>query len=360
MTNEALIERPAASIREQFRGARLVMSFLLALGVIYTLYFAQELVLPIFVAAMLALILSPVVEALRRIAMPEALGAAIVVALLVALCGIVVYVVIDPVERWVADWPNLAQRLRDELRSLTAAVKAVEAVSGEVSEIAAGGQGAAQEVVVQEKSPQSLVAGWLQTTGFTILSTLVLLYFLLARGRRTVLRILGAISDRRRRRKYQIVIERIRRQTATYLGTVTAINIVLGALTGAILYGVGLPNPVFWGVVAGLLNFVPYLGPAVTTALLVIASILAFDSLGEIVLVPMSYLILSALEGGFIMPSLVGRRLTVNPILVFLSIIICGWAWGVVGAVLAVPILAVIRSIVIQADVSPALRAAME
>src|SRR5688572_23889655 len=171
----------------------------------------------------------------------------------------------------------------------------------------------------------------------------VLLYFLLASGDlflRKLIHVLPRFGDKKR------AIE-IARQTehhiSTYLSTVTLINIALGVVVGVAMHLAGMPNPVLWGVTAGLLNFVPYLGALVTAGVLTLVSILTFDSLGRAMVAPLIFLGINAIEGYLVTPMLLGRRLTLNPVAIFLGLIVWGWIWGIAGALLAVPILATFK-----------------
>jgi predicted PurR-regulated permease PerM len=121
--------------------------------------------------------------------------------------------------------------------------------------------------------------------------------------------------------------------------TITVINVALGAVTATILFVLGLPNPVLWGVVASLLNFIPYLGALAMGAILFLVSLATFHSWIDIAMPPALFFCVTALEGQFITPSLVGRRLALNPVFVFIALIICGWIWGTFGLFIAVPLL---------------------
>jgi predicted PurR-regulated permease PerM len=121
------------------------------------------------------------------------------------------------------------------------------------------------------------------------------------------------------------------------------INTALGVVTTGLMMGLGMPNPGLWGVMAGFLNFIPYLGAAVSLMIIALVSALTFDSLLQIALPPMAFLTVTTIEGNFLTPMIVGRRLTLNPIAVFLTILFWGWLWGIPGALMAVPILAVFK-----------------
>jgi predicted PurR-regulated permease PerM len=125
----------------------------------------------------------------------------------------------------------------------------------------------------------------------------------------------------------------------TYFGTFTIINLGLGIVAAAMTWAIGLPNPLLWGVLACVMNYVPYVGPAVVIATLAVVGMLIHPTLQEAAVAPLLYLGVVTIEGQFITPTLMGRRLEINPFAVFLAIAFCTWFWGPLGAFLAVPLL---------------------
>jgi predicted PurR-regulated permease PerM len=149
-------------------------------------------------------------------------------------------------------------------------------------------------------------------------------YFL--RERETRLSTLRTLSD-------------IDESMTTYFGTFTIVNFCLGLVTIALTWLVGLPNPLLWGVLAGVLNYIPYIGPALVTGALAVVGLLTYPTLHEAAVPPLIYLAIVTLEGQFLTPTVMGRRLELNPFAVFLAIAFCTWLWGPIGAFLAVPLL---------------------
>jgi len=133
------------------------------------------------------------------------------------------------------------------------------------------------------------------------------------------------------------IIEAVRRQVGRYYGTLLLINLCFAMVAAGLLWLLGMPNPALWGVLAGLLNFVPYLGPAIAFTVLTLVGFVAFNSIGHTLLVGASYLALATIEGHVIEPIFVGRRLNVSPVAVLFALWIGGWLWGVAGVVLALP-----------------------
>jgi predicted PurR-regulated permease PerM len=168
----------------------------------------------------------------------------------------------------------------------------------------------------------------------------VLLYFLLASGDlflRKLVRVLPHPEDKKRAVE---IARRLRQDISIYLRTITLINIGLGVAEGTAMHLLGMPNPMLWGVMATVFNFVPYLGAMAGIVVIAAVATLSFETPAQYILPPIVYFLLTALEGYFITPVIVGRRLTLNPVVILMGLFLWGWIWGIPGAVLAVPMLA--------------------
>jgi predicted PurR-regulated permease PerM len=187
--------------------------------------------------------------------------------------------------------------------------------------------------------------------------TLVLLYLLLASGDlflQKLVRVMPTLSDK----KSAVEISKeIQQNISNYLFSVSLINIGLGAIVSGGLWFMGVPNAVMWGIVVAVLNFVPYFGPVAGVVVLAAVGLLTFDTLWKALLPPAWYLLLHVLEANFITPVLLGRRFTLNPVVIFVSLIFWTWLWGVPGALLSVPILV---SIKVVSDRVPAMSSVSE
>jgi predicted PurR-regulated permease PerM len=186
----------------------------------------------------------------------------------------------------------------------------------------------------------------MSATGSTLASVMtvaILTLFLLSGGPPMLARMAASLASNLQASHVLKVIEAIRTELGHYYGTIALINLGLAAATALVMKLLGVPNPFLWGAVAGVLNFIPYVGSATTLLLLAVVSLVAFDSLGKVLAVVGSFLLLATLEGQVVQPLLVGRRLDLNPILVFLAVWFGGWFWGVAGIVIAVPVLAALK-----------------
>lgn len=316
---------------------------LLFIAVMYTLYIGRAFFLPIVLAILLSFVFAPTMRWLRRFRIPDPLGAGLVVASLLGIVGLGIYNLADPAEEWLAKAPDIMREVERKIRVLKKPVEEVSEATKRVEEIATVGQSNVRTVQVQERPLASTI---LSETGeflFGALSTFILLLFLLASGNlflQKVVRILPRLEDKKRAVE---VARDMEREISTYLFTIALINSGLGVVTAIAMYLLGMPNPILWGVMVALLNFIPYVGDIVSITVLTIVALLTFDNLTHALLVPFIYYVITAVEGQLITPMILGRRFTLNPVFIFVSLMFWGWIWGIPGALLAVPFLVTIK-----------------
>jgi predicted PurR-regulated permease PerM len=339
-------ERKQGAAEWPFVGT-IALTGIFVLLALYTIYFARPFLLPLVLAVILNFLLSPLVRGLTRLRIPPSLGAGLVILALLALVALGIERLSGPAAEWIQKTPEGVERIERRIRGLRRPVEqvqeAAQKVEEEVERLSGDGGPRAQEVKVQGATWTGALLSRTQAFVGVAVVTLILLYFLLASGDfflRKLVRVLPRLEDKRR------AVE-IARQTelhiSTYLSTVTLINVALGLAVGLAMWAVGMPNPALWGVVAGLMNYIPYLGPIVTLAVITIASILTFEDLGRALVAPLVYFALNFSEGYFITPTIMGRRLTLNPVVVFVGLVFWGWLWGIPGALIAVPLLAMFK-----------------
>ncbi|WP_169833479.1 AI-2E family transporter [Methylobrevis pamukkalensis] len=309
------------------------------------LYIARDFAMPVTFAFLLALVLSPIVRRMRRIGIPEVLSAAALVVLFLATLGTMVWFLADPVQRWIADAPQFAAEFRDKLTLFRGPVDQVLEASKRIEESATAGVPAPQRVVVEQGGFISEAVVGVPLIFAKIALCVVLLFFLLASGDmfyEKLVKVLPTLSDKKRGVR---IAREIEREISHYLLTVTVINAGLGVALGLAMWAVGLPNPFLWGLVGGLLNFLPYVGAFLSAALVAAVSFVSFNTVGEILLAPGVYYLVNAFEGQVITPALVGRRLEMNPVAVFVAVAFWGWIWGIAGAIMAVPLLVIVKTV---------------
>jgi predicted PurR-regulated permease PerM len=311
---------------------------LLILGVLYTIYFARSLLLPVLLALLLAAFLQPLVQRLNRLRIPDIAGAAIVVLLFVLALGGAIYQLSSPAADWVNRGPLLLQKADRKLSALRQSIKKAQEKTQQLEDI---GKLEETKAKVAVKGPS--LAERIFTQTWLILATaavvLALIYFLLAQGRPTLRRLTYGLTGEEQGQRLTNLLVKIQQDIASYLTTISLIYLVVGMITAAAMALFGMPTPVLWGAVAAVLHFIPFLGPVITFVILCGVSLLTFDTWLNILLPPLFYFCLAGLEGYFITPMILGRRLTLNPIMVFGAILFWGWMWGILGVFLAVPIL---------------------
>jgi predicted PurR-regulated permease PerM len=327
------------------RGNEWAQKGLFALAVLYTAYFAKAVLLPLVLAVLLTLWLAPVVRAMKRSWLPEPVGAAILVLALAAMSVCAVYLLFDPGKRWIESAPQVLRQAEFKLRGFKRSVQQVTEAAAKVDEITRldRKEDSGTQVVTTEPRLASRVVAGTQSTLPSVAATIVLLYFLLASGDLFLRKLVRVTPGLERRRRAVRIARAIQVNLGRYLITVSCINAGLGLVTGMALYLLGMPNPILWGVMVAILNFMPYIGAAVSLVVLSTVAFLTFDSLGQVLAVPAVFFALTAFEGQILTPVLTGRRLALNPVAIFLSMLFWGWLWGVVGALIAVPILMVIK-----------------
>lgn len=202
-------------------------------------------------------------------------------------------------------------------------------------------------IPVEVRQPRLITGLTLLTSTTGVMAELVLMlvlaFFLLSSGDVLINNVLRVLPTMREKRHTVELVHNVEYGISSYLFTVTCINIGLGVAIGIAMWMFDIPNPVLWGVMAAILNFVPYIGALVGVCIIFLVAVLSFDSLAYATLVPLAYFTLTSLEGNIVTPHMLGRSMSLNPIMVFLSLTFWGWMWGIGGAILAVPILAVLK-----------------
>lgn len=320
---------------------------LLALVVIaagFTLYLMASFLLPIMVAGMLALLLAPAVGALVRLRIPQPLGAGIVLLAVLAFLGVVGMHVTAPVQKWIETAPRELKRLERKIDTLMRPVTAVREATEKVTEIANkdASPNPRREVVV-EKAAAGTALNVTVDTVITVLSAVMLLYFLLASGDLLLRKLVVLMPEREDKRRTIGILRAIQKEIGSYFATITLVNIALGTVSGLALWALGMPTPVVWGAAIALLNFLPYLGPLIITVLLTGVAMLTFDTPFDILAPAGTFLLLNFIEDQLILPFVLGKHFSVNPVVIFVWVLFWAWMWGIGGLLLAVPLLVAVR-----------------
>lgn len=368
-------EAPVAGEQRPGRGgpAPRPLLWLLGLALLYTLYFARSLLMPVVVALLLALLLSPLVSVFKRFHVPRTISALI---LLTAIGGPVVLLgseLAEPAKKWIQLLPELSARLNEELDSLSQALQSEGQADGEKAPaepereskwydfldfFGDGEKEEAQAPPPDKAQGESALSVRLMQGGVELLISVlgaapvviaqftvcvILVLFLLIFGPNlydTFIRVVPSVRDKR---KATQLVGRVQRELSRYILTVSLINAALGMTTAAVLWFMGVEDALLWGAVVGLLNFAPYIGPVIGVCLLSLAGIVQYGLVPEALLPALLYFAINMVEAQFVTPTVLGQRMQLNPLVLMVWLIIWGWLWGAVGVLLAVPLLVCIK-----------------
>jgi predicted PurR-regulated permease PerM len=320
---------------------------LLIIAVFYSLYFAYEFFMPLAVGIVLALVLSPIVGFASRWRVPRTISSALVLAALVAIIVTAFMQLAQPATQWIEDAPKLLNTIERKLLPVKRGVEQVKEAAENVekaTEVAPKpGAEAPVSVVVKPPSILSRLFGGFQRSLLHLGICVIFAYFLLAYADVFQEKLINTLPRIQQKKQVLAVVQQVERDVSSYLFAITLINLGLGLAVGIGMHILGLPNAALWGVMAFLLNFIPYFGLALGLTVVFLVGLTNMDTLGEALIAPGIYLLANGIENQFITPSLLGRRLLLNPAVIFVCVIFWGWFWGIAGALLAVPILIVLK-----------------
>jgi predicted PurR-regulated permease PerM len=317
---------------------------LFAFAALAVLYVASEIILPLVLAIVLKILLQPLVRLLERIRIPRAVGAILTVLLVLLAFAGTISMLAGPATDWAGKLPQAIPKLRDSLGFLKGPIDTVQHMMQQLDGLTGGAPGAGS-VGPAVKSASLMGAVFSGTAAATtgLLTTLLMLFYLLISGE-TFLRRLVEILPRFKDKRHAVELSAdIERNVSLYLLTVTCINALVGAATGGVMWLCGIANPVLWGAVAFVVNFVPILGPMVGIVIFLMASVLALGVTWWALMPVGLYFCIHVIEGEIATPMVMARRFTINPVAVMLALIFWYWMWGVAGAILAVPLLAIAK-----------------
>ncbi len=311
---------------------------------IFALYFARDFFMPVILAFLAALTLTPVVRFLRKHGIPEYLSATLLVFVSAIALGLGGYILSGPVMQLAADAPQIGRELAERVEHLRGPFDRLLSISREIDEVTdTVDESEVLKVVVQQPGILSRTAGNLLSVGTTAAIVFVLSLFLLASGPLFYEKIVQSFTKLSEKKRALTVVYDVEREISRYLFTVALINFTLGAVIAVGLWALGMPTPFLWGVLAALLNFLPYIGALMTMLSVGVISIVSFDSFSYAMVPPIYVLVCNTLEGQIITPLILGRRLELNAVAIFIAVAFWSWLWGFVGALIAVPLLVVIK-----------------
>jgi predicted PurR-regulated permease PerM len=346
------VEVPHAFIESSAKRDRLLASIALlaGMGIVIALPFAlragAEFFLPVTAALVIAITLVPLLEWFERRGVPSRLAAGLCVIIFLMIAMFAIGSIVLPAIDWVALIPERLPKVQAALTPVLDLYKSfdrfVERILAQVTIAPQSGR------TVRIETPNS-ISGLLATSAphllIQLFFALLVIFFFLAgwttmRKRTIVSRgsFEGALTTAR-------VIQQVVDATSIYIGTITLINVTLGALTALVLWQLGMDSPIMWGGIVAVLNFIPYLGPIASALLLFVGGLMVFPDVWSALLPPAIFVAFHLLEANFITPMIVGKRLTISPLAILVSLSFWAWVWGTTGALLAVPLLIIMKTI---------------
>ncbi len=318
---------------------------LTALGVGTLLYVAHVAFVPLALAALFALVLSGPVELLRSVGVARGVSAALIMVLILGIVVGLADLLFEPAQHWFAEAPHTVRVIARKIRPVAQFMGRIDELRSSAGNIGNTSHAPLPQPAAsapQESAPALLFDVTLGV-GISTLTVLILTLFLLAGGPPMLARMTSALVSDLESAHVINLIDKVRREVGRFYVTTALINVGLALATGCAMMWCGMPNPFLWGTVAGVLNFIPYAGPTTTLVLLSSVAFVSFDGFAHVAVVTGSFLALTTLEGQVVQPLLVGRRLQLNPMLVFLALWFGGMFWGVAGIVLATPALVALK-----------------
>jgi predicted PurR-regulated permease PerM len=348
-------EDDAAVIAEQItiKRDRLLASLTLiaGIGLIFSLPFAlragAEFFLPVTAAVIIAIALVPLLEWFERRGLPAALSAFFCVLIFLAVMAFALLSIVIPAIDWVALLPERIGRVRTALEPLLDLYQSLERFVDRILRQLPSAQGGTARTV-QVETPNSMLDLLTSSAPHALIQlffALLLIFFFLSgwtsMRKQTITSrgsFEGALTTAR-------VIQQMVTATSTSLGTITLINVTLGALVAVILWWLGMDSPLMWGGIVAVLNYIPYLGPIASALLLALGGLISFPDFWTALLPPLIFIGFHLVEANAITPLVVGKRVQINPLLILISLSFWAWVWGTTGALLAIPLLIIFKTV---------------
>ncbi len=319
------------------------------------LYFGRPFLVPIVIALLVWLLLRPLVRFMNdKLRLPVPLAAAITLFALAGALGSAVGALVEPAKEWVDKAPSIIQQVESKANVLKRKIGNMRKATDTLDSLAevAERDGAKPQVQVSVR-PQAISARLLAGTQSFIVdafSIWVLVFFLLSSGDMFLRKMVRVSSGLRNKIRIVEIANDVEQEVGRYLLSVAVINVGLGIAVAVAMHFLKMPNPLLWGAMVAVLNFIPYVGALISLTVLGIVALITFPSPSEAMVVPAVFLAITTIEGQVIQPMVVGRRSSINPVLILVALMFWGWLWGVAGVLVAVPMLVVSKVICAHVD----------
>jgi predicted PurR-regulated permease PerM len=318
---------------------------LFLLAMLAACYVASEIVLPIVLAFVLSLVLQPAMRVLERVRLPRGIAAILLISVLFSTLGGLGTVLSGPATSWAQKLPTGIPKLEERLSFLSRPIAAFQKLADQAQGLTLGSDAKAVPVAVQGSGLSDRLLSGTRSLASGLLETVLVLFFLLVSGDTFLRRLVEILPRFKNKRQAVDISQQIESDVSAYLFTITIMNLAVGLATGTVMTLCGVGDPVLWGTVAFLLNYIPILGPMTGVVVFLLAGLLSINSLWVAFLPAGLYLLIHLVEGETVTPMLLARRFTINPVLVILSLVFWYWMWGVPGAILSTPMLAITKII---------------
>ena len=332
----------APEARTVFLGGLLVLTMLAAC------YAAADIVLPIVLAFVLSAVFQPIMRGLRRLGLPRPIAALLIVLALVSLFAVVGMLLSAPIAERIAALPQMLPKIQQRLHFLSRPLAALQKGLKRIETLAPGG--GAPVVAVENQSLAQSVLENVRAVAAGAFTTLLILYFVLIAGEQFLRRLVEILPSFNAKRRAVEIAAEIEGDISVYLATVTIMNSAVGCATAAVAWATGLGAPLLFGTIAFLLNYIPILGSTAGVVLFLVAGLLTIHPLWAAFVPALLYLLIHVVEGETVTPMLLASRFTVNPVLITIGVIFWFWMWGVVGAILSTPMIAITKIICDRID----------
>ncbi|MGI9091775.1 MAG: AI-2E family transporter [Gemmatimonadaceae bacterium] len=322
------------------------ITVLAVLAVVYTLYFGHAFFVPIIFAMELNFLLSPAIRwARRRLGLPAGISAAILILSLTGGLGFGVYELAGPARGWLVSAPATLSEAGAKLHTLLKPMEQMSKTAEQMEKASnvTGQPATVRTVVLAGPSMGSRFFGTTQSLVGALLEVLVLLFFLLSAGDLFLQKVIKVLPQATGQRVAVEVARQIETSLSMYLVTSALLNLMEGVVVSGVMFLLGMPNPLLWGAMVTVLEFIPYVGAFAIIVVFTIASLTVFDNVGHALLVPASFVAVNLIQGNFVGPMIMGHRLSLNPVAIFIGVAFWVEVWGIPGAFLAVPLLATLK-----------------
>lgn len=347
-------DRPVTAAAHVRPRASTAMVVLATLAVLYTLWITQDLILPVLLAGFFALIGNPLIRLLQRAYVPRAIGALLVLTAGIAGTALLATQLAEPAMTWAREAPRQLRDLAPQLRKVTQPVQDANKAAENIARAAGGDTGNTRVQVVRTEmnDPYKVLTSTPKYLA-SVLAVVLLTFFFMVFGQRLQQNAIALLPGRQQKKLTVDILQSIEREMSRYVLTISAINTVVGLVMAALLHWVCELAPqdaLLWGTMAGLLNFAPYVGPLIGVIVMLLMGFVEFDGLLPSLLPAALYLGLHTLEGQIITPIVLGKRMAISPLVLILALMVFGWGWGIIGLLLAVPLVACFKIILGKID----------